>query len=464
VLPPLTIRARLTVSYAVAMVLVLLVVAVAVSIVHERIGMGRIDATLAGQMQSVAGVVTSEIAERLTLEAGAQEAMAELELPGLGVAVLDRAGRPLATRNSDAPNIPLDAVRSAAGRGPRTLEPQRARIAASAWRHGAEPYSIVVWTSLLPFDREHATVQNTIRASIPFAALAALAAGWLIVWRALQPLSRMAACADGIDTHRLDARLPVPAATDEIQRLAIAFNGLMSRLSDAVHAQRRFMADASHELRTPVTVARTAAQVTLDSPHRTDAEYREALDIITLQTDRLTHVVDDMFLLARADVDARPLDLRYLYLDEMVTECVRAAAVLADRRQVGVTVQAPEGVQIRGDEELLRRMIMNLLDNAIRHTPDRGHVRASVAQAEGSVTVTVEDSGPGIPAAERERVFERFVRLATANSQAGGGLGLPIARWIAEQHHGTLRLDGSHSGGCFVATLPLQVAAGASGV
>ena len=266
----------------------------------------------------------------------------------------------------------------------------------------------------------------------------------------------MAACADGIDTRRLDARLPVPAAADEIQRLAIAFNGLMTRLADAVHAQRRFMADASHELRTPVTVARTAAQVTLDSPHRTDAEYREALDIITLQTDRLTHVVDDMFLLARADVDARPLDLRYLYLDEMVTECVRAAAVLADKRRVGVTVQAPEGVQIRGDEELLRRMIMNLLDNAIRHTPDRGQVRASVSQEEGAVTVTVEDSGPGIPAAERERVFERFVRLATANSQTGGGLGLPIARWIAEQHHGTLRLDASDRGTRFVMTLPLK--------
>ena len=166
----------------------------------------------------------------------------------------------------------------------------------------------MVWTSLVPFDREHATVQNTIRASIPFAALAALVGGWLIVWRALRPLSQMAAVADSIDRRRFDARLPVSAPRDELRRLAVAFNALLDRLSDVVQAQRRFMADASHELRTPVTVARTAAQVTLAAT-RTEPEYREALDIISLQTDRLTHVVDDMFLLAVADVEGRPLIL-----------------------------------------------------------------------------------------------------------------------------------------------------------
>jgi signal transduction histidine kinase len=366
----------------------------------------------------------------------------------------------LATRVSDAPTVALDAVRSTrVDAEPRTLTAERVRLAATSWRHRRHAYKVAVWTSLVPFEREHATVENTIRMSIPFVALAALAGGWLIVWRALRPLSQMAIVADGIDRRRLRARLSVAAPPDELRRLAVAFNALLDRLSDAVHAQRRFMADASHELRTPVTVARSAAQVTLSGATRTEPEYREALDIIALQMDRLTHVVDDMFLLALADVDGRSLVMRYLYLDEMVNECVRAASVLAEARGVSVCVQGPEGVQIRGDEELLRRMIMNLLDNAIRHTPRDQAVRLSVGTSEATATVAVEDSGPGIPIEARERIFERFVRLPTHSSPSGGGLGLPIARWIAEQHQGTLQLEESSRGSRFVVTLPLQATA-----
>ena len=295
---------------------------------------------------------------------------------------------------------------------------------------------------------------NTIRASIPIAALAALAGGWLIVWRALRPLSRMVGCADGIDTRRLDSRLAVPKPADELQRLAVAFNSLLNRLADAVRVQRRFMADASHELRTPITVARTAAQVTLARTPRTESEYREALDMIVLQTERLTHVVDDMFLLALADVGGRPLTQRYLYLDEIASECSRAAAVLAQAEAITVSLDTPADVQMCGDQELLRRMIMNLLDNAIRHTPHGGRIRLSVGVQEQTVTLGVEDSGPGIPPDERDHVFERFVRLETSQSTGGGGLGLPIARWIAEQHRGTLRVAASTEGTSLVATLP----------
>ena len=434
----------------------LLVVAVAVSAVHQRLGMTRIDADLRADMQSVAGVVASEIDERLNLAVGAHEALYELELPGFGVMVLDQSGTPLATRVSGAPAVPVDTLRAAAlDAAPQTLTPEHVRLAASSWTHREHHYRVVVWTSLGPFDREHATVQNTIRASIPFAALAALVGGWLIVWRALRPLSQMAAVADSIDRRRFDARLPVSAPRDELRRLAVAFNALLDRLSDVVQAQRRFMADASHELRTPVTIARTAAQVTLAAP-RTEPEYREALDIISLQTDRLTHVVDDMFLLAVADVEGRPLILRYLYLDELVGECVRAAGVLAETGGVSLTLQAQDGVQLEGDEELLRRMIMNLLDNAIRYSPCGGRVRVTVSATDTAATVSVEDSGPGIPADERDRIFERFVRLVPAGGASGSGLGLPIARWIAEQHGGALTLDGSDRGTRFVMTLPLK--------
>ena len=455
--PSLSIRARIAVSYGLVISAVLIVVAIAVSAVHERIGMARIDADLRADMQSVAGVVASEIDERLHLAVGAHEALYELELPGFGAMVLDASGTPLATRVSGAPAVPVDILRAAALAGvPRTLAAEHVRLAASSWQHGDHDYRVVVWTSLAAFDREHATVQNTIRFSIPFAALAALAGGWLIVWRALRPLSQMAAVADEIDHRRFDVRLPVSAPRDELRRLAVAFNALLDRLSEVVQAQRRFMADASHELRTPVTVARTAAQVTLSAASRTEPEYREALDIISLQTDRLTHVVDDMFLLAVADVGGRPLVVRYLYLDEVVGECLRAAAVLAEKRGVSVTLQAQDGVQLEGDEELLRRATMNLLDNAIRYSPLGGRVTVTVNATSESATVTVEDTGPGIPAAERGRIFERFVRLTPGKGASGSGLGLPIARWIAEQHHGSLRLDDLGHGSRFVMSLPIK--------
>jgi heavy metal sensor kinase len=458
---PLTIRTRVAVSYGVVIVLVLTIVTVAVGAVHSRLGLARVDADLVAAMHSVAGVVASEIDERFDLGAGASEALIELDLPGLGVMVLDTDRRVLARRVSGAPPLPAERLASVEiGDPPRTLEPGRVRVAASRWRHGPDAYVVVTWTSLASFDREHATVRNTLRASVPLAALAALTGGWLIVRRALRPLSRMATAADGIDRHQLRARLPVPAAADEMRTLAVAFNALLDRLAAVVDGQRRFMADASHELRTPVTVARTAAQVTLSSPRRTDDEYREALEIVASETERLGHLVDDMFLLTLADVGGRRLELRFLYLDDLVSECVRAVGVLAAGRKLRLLVETPAGLQIQGDEELLRRMLLNLLDNAVRYTPESGEVRVALCRDGDHVKVTVQDSGPGIPIDQRERVFERFVRLEPSRDTSGGGLGLPIARWIAEQHHGTLELaPAGHS--VFVVTLPITPSAAA---
>ena len=450
----LRIRTRLAVSYGLAMAAVLTILAFAVGAVHERLGLARVDTDLTHAMRSAAGVVNSEITERRSLAAGALEGMVELELPGVGVSILDEAGRSLATRHDGAPALnPERQLQVAAADTPRTLEPERLRVAASRWRHQSHAYTVVVWTALAPLDRDHATVMNTIRIAIPIGAIAALVGGWLLVRRALRPLSQTAAYADAIDPRRLDARLPVPGPDDELRRLTVAFNGVLDRLSASVGLQRRFMTDASHELRTPVSVARTAAQVTLASPVRTEAEYREALGIVAGQTERLTRIVDDMFMLALADVDGRRLTQRYLYFDEVVADCVRAAAVLAAERAITVTLDTPEGVQMRGDDELLRRMVMNLLDNAIRYSSDGSAVAVAVTATPAQVTLTVDDTGPGIPEASRDRVFERFVRLETARPTVGGGLGLPIARWIAEQHGGSIRIASRARGSRFVATL-----------
>jgi signal transduction histidine kinase len=286
----------------------------------------------------------------------------------------------------------------------------------------------------------------------------AAAGGWILGWRALKPLSNMAQQANTIDARRIDARLHVDDAGDELSALGTAFNSLLDRLAGALQAQRRFMADASHQLRTPLSVTRTAAQVTLVSEDRTSAEYRESLTIIADQTQRLTRIVDDMFTLALADLDARPLQVSELYIDDVVHDCVRAARVLASQREVRIEVRTPDELQLRGDEGLIRQMVLNLIENAVRHTPSGKSVQVATTTAGDDVRVEVSDAGSGIPEQERERIFERFVRLdASVGSNGGGGLGLPIARWIAERHGGTLTLDSTGPRGSrFVAVLPLK--------
>ena len=213
------------------------------------------------------------------------------------------------------------------------------------------------------------------------------------------------------------------------------------------------MADASHELRTPVSVVRTTAQVTLARDGRSADDYREMMAIVGEQADRLSHLVDTMFLLSRAEANGLPLSPEPLYLDDVVSESARALQVLARERDVTVTADAETEARFTGDDRLLRQMVTNLLDNAVRHAARGGAVRATVEQTASAITIRVVDDGPGVPADAHERIFERFARLN--QEYAGAGLGLPIARWIAEAHGGALMLESTGPGGStFTVTIP----------
>jgi heavy metal sensor kinase len=302
-----------------------------------------------------------------------------------------------------------------------------------------------------------------LAAAVPLALLVAALGGWWLARKALAPVVTMSESAHRISAANLDQRLPVANPRDELGQLATTFNELLARLNDTFAQQRQFMADASHELRTPLSVMHTTAQVTLEKNQRQEIEYREALALVDQQTQRLSRIVEEMFTLARADAGQRKLQKTDFYLDELLTETARAARVLAERKNISFEFGALKETPYFGDETLLRQLLLNLLDNAVKYTPPGGKVSLSLARQNGHHHIIVTDNGIGIPPEAQTRIFERFYRVDKARSRndasnitSGAGLGLAIALWIAEAHGGSLTLKRSDAtGSSFVVTLPL---------
>jgi signal transduction histidine kinase len=308
--------------------------------------------------------------------------------------------------------------------------------------------------SLEPVRRHTGQIRSILLAIIPLTVVVAAAGGWLSARSTLRPISRLATEADQASHDQPAVRLSVPPGNDELTSLATAFNSLVQRLQTAAEQQRQFMADASHELRTPVSVIRSAADVTLSQPERSAAEYHDSITVIAEQAKRLTRLVEDLFLLSRADAKGRPLRTTRFYLDDLVADCVRAVEVSGTPKHIAFDINGDTDVEITGDEDLIKRMLSNLLENAVHHTRAGTHVHITLQRHRDRVDVVIADTGPGISAHDRERIFARFVRL-DPKSPYGAGLGLPIARWIAETHGGTLVLaESSPSGSTFVVSLP----------
>jgi heavy metal sensor kinase len=325
---------------------------------------------------------------------------------------------------------------------------------------GGTKLTIVVMQSLKADLERLKDLTHTFLWAIPITVLFASAGGYFLARKSLAPVAAMSDQASRMGAENLHERLPVPKQRDELGQLALTFNSLLERLDHSFERQRQFMADASHELRSPVAIIRGEAQVTLSQSSRSPAEYRESLAIALDEARRLSCVVEDLFTLARADAGQYPLRVRDFYLEELVADCVRTARCLATARGVTLSHLSGGEMLLHADEELIRQMAMNLLDNAIKYTPEGGTVTLECKRVGMEYSLSVIDTGPGIPSDAHERVFERFFRLDKARShtqteRAGAGLGLSIARWIAEAHQGRLKLLRSDSSGSvFVAYVP----------
>jgi two-component system, OmpR family, sensor kinase len=448
----LTIRTRLTLWYSAIVVVVLATGAVVGVLAQSRLALERLDEDLARTMATLEGVMSTEFGEGLTLEGSAREASVEVVAPGRALALTAPDGHVLAFWGLPLDRAAIALVPAGAGVTTVTTRTGEARVLTRSVESAGHRYLAFV---LAPLDELHEEDAETVRATsigVLIALLAAAVGGWVIARQTLRPLTDMAVQASRIDARDPKERLSAAQPRDELGLLAQSFNELLGRLQLALHQQRQFMADASHELRTPVSVVRTTTQVTLSREVRSPDEYRESLVIVAEQAGRLSRLVDAMFLLSRAEAHGVPLRPEFLNLDEMLADSARALRVLADQRGVRITTDGDQEVGFTGDDALLRQMIGNLLDNAIRHATQGGDVVAALRRVPGALSLEVSNDGDGIAPADRERIFERFVRVGVSD---GAGLGLPIARWIAEAHGGTLTLGHSEPGRTtFIVSLP----------
>jgi signal transduction histidine kinase len=284
-------------------------------------------------------------------------------------------------------------------------------------------------------------------------ALVSLGLGWLIAGTVLAPIDKIGAVARQIQAQNLSRRIALNGPDDELKRLADTFDDMLDRLETAFSAQRKFVADASHELRNPLAIVRTNLDVALADPEPTEERLRERAAVLRRATDRMARLVDDLLALARTEAKAvRPVSVD---LAAIADEAREEFAALAETRGVSVE-SALERADVLADAEALRRAVANLLDNAVRAAPQGTVVRVASGRDDGWGYIAVSDQGPGIASDQQARVFDRFARVddGRARAEGGSGLGLAIVRRIAEANGGDVVLDSAPGRG---ATFTLRV-------
>jgi heavy metal sensor kinase len=320
-------------------------------------------------------------------------------------------------------------------------------------------YAVEVATYTEDFDRAIDRFRKLLYAAAPiFLALAALGGYWMSR-RALAPVDEIIRAARSIGVTSLSGRLAVPPTGDELERLANTLNEMLARLEASFHRITRFTADASHELRTPVSVMRTNAEITLRKP-RTESEYRDALSQILVESEKVSHLIEQLLDLARADSGSAAFSMVRTNLNDALDKACRQASVLAEAKQLRVTTHLPAApTWIQGDPTALERLFLIFLDNAVKFTPPGGEIAVQLAANDGAAVTEIRDSGIGISAADIPHIFERFYQADRSRSRdnGGSGLGLAIGRWIAQTHGGDVAVESEPSkGSCFQVRLPLS--------
>ncbi|MEO8449850.1 MAG: ATP-binding protein [Gemmatimonadota bacterium] len=465
---PSSLRARLTLWYTLLLGLPLIVFAVGCYLLFARTLMQRTDRFIGEALTAFSGELSAERRAALSAAEAMRRTIDEVRFRDLHIAIVDSVGRVVVMTASSTDSTMVPPVREGDATRPWSLtlpgKQGSYRMISRPLSVDGHPFRLTGLYPLRDIDDMLRRIREIFLIAIPLLVLCAGTGGYVLAKRSLAPVASMGAQAAQITASNLDQRLPVGGA-DELAGLARVVNDLLDRLEGSFAQQRRFVADASHELRTPAAILRTEADVTLSRDHRPEAEYRASATVMQDAARRLARIVDELFLLARADAGHLVAHHDALYLEDLVHDAARAVHAVADQRAVRIELRSLVEAPSRGDSDLLGRLLLNLLDNAIKHSPEGGTVEVDMKRSNAHCAISVVDAGPGIPPAAREQIFERFFRVDTARSRSessatsGAGLGLAIARRIAEMHAGRLELAESRPGRTeFRLTLPVETA------
>ncbi len=292
---------------------------------------------------------------------------------------------------------------------------------------------------------------------VPVMILVAAGGGWVLVKRALAPVAELAGTAERITHHSLNERLPITPSGDELERLSVSLNRMITRLDDAFANSKRFVADASHELRTPLTVLRGELEGLLREPGF-NADQRDRLGSLLEEIQRLSHIVERLLTLSRLDAGEAQVEWVTFDLGELVSSVADQLNLLAKDKGITLTCAAASRVHVRGDRTRFKQVVVNLLDNALKYTPEQGRITLTVSARPNEAWLEVADDGVGIPASALPHVFDRFYRVdpARAPADGGAGLGLAIVKSICSAHGGHIQVQSQPGGGSrFLVRLPL---------
>jgi len=347
-----------------------------------------------------------------------------------------------------APQVAGSSVRDARPLSAQVLGLGRVRMLAAPYTIGELPIVLRVGRSEEPLRHDLRELLLVLGLGLPLALGLAALGGFALARRALRPVRDMAERARTITADDLGRRLAVDDPEGELGQLAIVFNDTFARLERSFAGLRRFTADASHELRTPLTAIKSVGEVGLRG-RRDDQAYREIIGSMLEEADRLARLVDTLLVLSRADAGAVKLNVERMDLRALADEVTAQVEVLAEEKRQDLSIEAPARIEVIADRIILRQALLNLLDNAIKHSPEGGRVRVLVGQRAGIPLIEVIDNGPGIPLEHREAIFQRFHRVdpARTRNDGGVGLGLCIARWAVELHGGRIELESEEGEG-----------------
>lgn len=446
----ISVRARLTVWSAVATAVFVVLFGAVTYALLLRVLQRRLDASLVETVTSFEHAVRVErAAGTRPLDAIIAEEVAETQSADTPLAVFRENGAVVAA--PPRAEVALRLQQLARRRGFLTLDrgtEDAMRVRSGTITVSGQTFLVVAARRLDDQTEFLAAVRSALLIAIPLWILCAGALGHWLVRKTLHPVLEMSDEAAAIGASDLTRRIPVRHPQDELGHLALTFNALLDRVCAVLVQQRRFMTDASHELRTPVAIVRGEAEVALSKHDRSAGELRQSLEVIEQESRLLSSIIDDLFLLARADAGQAVIAPSAFYLDELIAEVVRAQRSLAERKSIEIVTELAPETAIRADERLLRRMLMNLADNAVKYTPPRGRVEVGLRQDSDALVVTIANSGPAIGDDVRAHVFERFYR-GEASSSDGAGLGLAIAQSIAELHGGRIDVAAGDIGNVF---------------